>query len=140
MYIPKYFKAHEVVPQHIYGKFGERSFQFLDDRILRLADALREEFGSTVINTYAMGGDRNWSGLRTSDSPYYSPTSQHSFGRALDMIFTKVSAETVRDHIKNPSNHWCSIAGVDSITLEDDVSWLHIDIRNGAKGVNSFKP
>lgn len=140
MYKCKHFKAHELVPPAIYEKFGERSFMFLDDRLLKLCDALREEFGSATINNYKYGGDRVASGLRSPDSPYYSPTSQHTFGRAVDMLFKNVESETVRDHIKDVSNHWCITAGVESITLEDGVSWVHIDIRNGNAGVNSFKP
>ena len=140
MYKCKYFKAHELVPPAIYDKFGERSFMFLDDRLLKLCDALREEFGSATINNYKWGGDRVASGLRSPDSPHYSPTSQHSFGRAVDILFKEFDSEHVRNSIKKHSNFWCDDMGVDSITLEDGVSWLHIDIRNGKAGVNSFKP
>lgn len=140
MYTCKYFKAHELVPPEIYEKFGKRSYMFMDDRLLRLCDALRLKFGSATINNYEYGGDRVASGLRSPDSLYYSPTSQHSFGRAVDIIFSKVSAEYVREQIKKEPIYWLSDAGVESITLEDGVSWLHIDIRNSGAGVNSFKP
>ena len=140
MYKCKHFKAHELVPPAIYDKFGERSFMFLDDRLLKLCDALREEFGSATINNYKWGGDRVASGLRSPDSPYYSPTSQHSFGRAVDILFKDYSAERVRSVIKDDSTIWKNGTGLNSITLEDGVSWLHIDIRNGKAGVNSFKP
>ena len=140
MYKCKHFKAHELVPPAIYDKFGERSFMFLDDRLLKLCDALREEFGSATINNYKWGGDRVASGLRSPDSPYYSPTSQHSFGRAVDILFKDYSAERVRSDIKDDSTIWQNGTGLNSITLEDGVSWLHIDIRNGKAGVNSFKP
>lgn len=141
MYKCKYFKAHELVPPAIYDRFGERSFMFLDERLLKLCDALREEFGSATINNYKWGGDRVASGLRSPDSPHYSPTSQHSFGRAVDILFSNVKAEFVRNCIKSDpdlSNILMDITP--SITLEDGVSWLHIDIRNGNAGVNSFKP
>lgn len=138
MYKCKHFKAHELVPPSIYERFGERSFMFLDERILRLCDALRDRFGSATINNYKYGGDRVASGLRSPDSPYYSPTSQHSFGRAVDILFKDYSAEHVRDQIKSGCFDFCHI--VSSMTLEDGVSWLHIDIRNGNDGVNSFKP
>jgi len=140
MYKPKYFKAHELVPPNIYEKFGERSFMFIDDRLLRLIDGLRIKFGAATINNYDYGGNRKYSGLRTPDSDHYNPTSQHSFGRAVDIIFSKVSAKYIREQIKKDPNYWLSAAGCESITLEDDVSWLHIDIRNSGKGVNSFKP
>jgi len=140
MYKPEYFKAHEVIPPKSYAKYGESGFFLMDDRILKLCDALRDEFGSATINNYRYKGDRCWSGLRTSDSPYYSTHSQHTFGRAVDIIFSQVSAEEVRQQIKKYPGQWMKAAGVNSITLEDGVSWLHIDIRNGPLGVNSFKP
>jgi len=139
MYICKHFKAHELVPPAIYEKFGERSFMFLDERLLKLCDALREEFGSATINNYKWGGDRVASGLRSPDSPYYSPTSQHSFGRAVDILFKDYTAEEVRASLKNKGNNWLG-HGVTSITLEDGVSWAHIDIRNAEDGIHSFKP
>jgi len=139
MYIPKHFKAHELVPKEIYEKWGIRSFMFMDDRLLKLCDALREEFGPATINNYMWKGDRVASGLRTPDSPHYSPTSQHSYGRAVDILFRNISAEDVRECIKNDPKAWC-VNGINSITLEDGVSWCHIDIRNGKAGVNSFKP
>lgn len=142
MYICKHFKAHEVVPPEIYEKFGERSFQFLDDRLLKLCDALRDTFGSATINNYKWGGDRVASGLRSPDSPYYSPTSQHTFGRAVDILFKSYTADQVREHIKKFPDEFVGFEdlGINSITLEDGVSWTHIDIRNGKAGVNSFKP
>ena len=141
MYKCKHFRAHELVPPSIYERFGERSFMFLDCRLLVLCDALREEFGSATINNYKWGGDRVASGLRSPDSPYYSPTSQHSFGRAVDILFKDHTAEEVRAEIKESSKFWThNIEWSPSITLEDGVSWVHIDIRNGKAGVNSFKP
>lgn len=141
MYIPEYFKAHELVPPEIYDKFGERSFMFLDDRLLRLCDALREEFGSATINNYKWGGDRVASGLRSPDSPYYSSTSQHSFGRAVDILFKDCPSDFVRSEIREGVMlPYYDKGEIPSITLEEGVSWVHIDIRNGKSGVNSFKP
>ena len=57
----------------------------------------------------------------------------------MDILFKEYSAENVRKEIKFHSNLFIG-EFVDSITLEDGVSWLHIDIRNGNAGVNSFKP
>lgn len=140
MYTCKHFKSHELVPPEIYDKWGDRSFMFLDTRLLRLIDALRDKFGSATINNYGYGKDRSASGLRTAGSQYFSPTSQHSFGRAADILFSKVSAEYVREQIKKDPDYWLAAAGCDSITLEDETSWLHIDVRNSGKGIQSFKP
>ena len=124
-YTPKYFKAHEFVPPSVYSDRGEKSFQLIDARILITADTLREHWGPMTINNWYWDGDRLWSGLRTPESPYYSPYSQHTFGRALDGIFRKVNAEIVREDIlKNPDKY-------PFITfLETDISWVHADCRN----------
>ena len=52
----KHFKAHELVPPEIYEKFGERSYMFMDDRLLLLIDDLRNRFGPATINNYGYGG------------------------------------------------------------------------------------
>ena len=125
MYKCKHFKIHELVPKHIYETRGEKAWELLDERGLRTLDRLRDRFGVATVNNYIYGGGREWSGLRTKDSPYYSPTSQHSFGRAFDVIFKKVDAETVRQYILSHRNEFSYITA-----LELDVSWLHFDVRN----------
>ncbi|HSH50934.1 MAG TPA: hypothetical protein VK982_04340, partial [Bacteroidales bacterium] len=65
----------------------------------------------------------NWSGIRTSDSSYYSQTSQHTWGRASDKIFKDATAQEVREYIKGMYEEL-------SITcIEENVSWVHSDVR-----------
>ena len=101
IYKCQYFKIHELVPPHVYKERGEKAWELIDDRILKTIDMLRKDLGEATINNYEFGGDRQWSGLRTPDSPFYSPYSQHTFGRAVDILFKDVSAETVRKFILN---------------------------------------
>lgn len=137
-YVPKHFAAYEVVPEHVYAQRGDKSFQLIDDRLLVMADYLRDTFGSITINDYKWGGNNQWRGLRTADSPYYSPYSQHSFGRALDLIFKDITAEEVRRWLKGNAEVWSAATGITSVTCEEEVSWLHIDLRNNSEGYNSF--
>lgn len=140
MYRPKYFAPYELVPEQVYRDRGDKAYQLIDDRVMVMADFLRDNFGSITVNDYYWGGSNQWRGLRTPDSPYYSPYSQHSFGRALDLIFHDVTAEEVREWLSNNVFKWREETQVISITCEEDVSWLHIDIRNNYPGYNSFKP
>ena len=127
IYKCQYFKIHELVPPHVYKERGEKAWELIDDRILKTIDMLRKDLGEATINNYEFGGDRQWSGLRTPDSPFYSPYSQHTFGRAVDILFKDVSAETVRKFILNNPDKY----EFKSITaVELDTSWLHIDCRN----------
>lgn len=93
MYKCEHFSIHELVPPHVFHKRGEKAWELLDERLLITLDRLRSRYGQMTINNYHWGKDREWSGLRTSDSPYYSALSQHSFGRAADCLFAKKSAE-----------------------------------------------
>jgi len=117
----------EYIPKDLYLKF-EKTPQILigliDERLIKADQMLRDQFGPVTINNWYTGGDRQWSGLRTKESPDYSPTSQHSFGRASDKLFSQVDAETVRKYI---AEHWREL-GITCI--EAGVSWVHSDVRS----------
>jgi hypothetical protein len=127
MYKCNHFKTHELVPNSVYEKRGERAWQLLDERLLITLDRLRERYGSTTVNNWYWGKDREWSGLRTKESPYYNPFSQHTFGRAADCLFADISADEVRqDILASPNDSAFEYIG----SVELGVSWLHFDVRN----------
>jgi len=127
MYTCQYFAIHELVPKQVFQARGERAWQLLDERLLITLDRLREHYGAMTVNNWYWGKEREWSGLRTKDSPYYSPYSQHTFGRAADCLFMKTSAEAVRkDMLAAPDDQAFELVG----SLEMGVSWLHVDVRN----------
>ena len=123
----KYFKVHELVPKKMYEKYGEKACRYVDMRLIETIDKLKEHFnlGTMTINNYFWNGSREWSGIRTPDSPNYSYGSQHSFANAFDIVFSHYSAEEVRNYIINNPHEFPHIKG-----MELGVSWLHIDIRN----------
>ncbi len=124
--LSKNFFLDEYIPQKLYNKYAHKPYiltGLIDERLIKADQALRNIFGPININTWYNGGNRNWSGLRTPDSNYYSTTSQHTFGRASDKIFLKATAEEVREYIKN---NWQKL-GITCI--EENVSWVHSDIR-----------
>ena len=123
----KYFKAHELVPEHIYNERGLKSWELLDPRLIETIDALKEQFnvGTMTINNYFWNGDRHWSGLRTPGSKYYSETSQHSFGRAIDAVFSDYTAEEVRLYVIDNPKQFPHIKGI-----ELGIDWFHCDLRN----------
>lgn len=116
----------EYIPKELYLKYESKPhilIGLIDKQLVEADQALRHQFGPVTINDWWHGGNRNWSGIRTPDSSYYSPTSQHSFGRASDKLFAKSAAEEVRQFIRQ---HWKEL-GITCI--EDGVSWVHSDIR-----------
>ncbi len=122
----KYFYLDEYIPETLYTTFHTKPHLLvglLDVRLINADLLLREKFGAITINNWWNNGDRYWSGLRTIDSPYYSLTSQHSYGRASDKIFHNVTAQEVRDYIKG---NWEEL-GI--MCIEENVSWVHSDVR-----------
>jgi tRNA(His) 5'-end guanylyltransferase len=116
----------EYIPKDMYLKYEKRPhilIGLIDRRLVMGDQQLRDYFGSVTINNWWNDGSRQWSGIRTPESPDYSPTSQHTFGRASDKLFTHAAAETVRQYIRE---HYLNLL----ITcVEDGVSWVHSDVR-----------
>ena len=123
----KHFEIHELVPKHIFEKYGEKAWRFINPMLIISLDTIKERFpkGTMTINNYFWGGDRHWSGLRTPISPYYSETSIHSFGGGGDSIFSDYEAEEIRQDIINNPDIYPHIKGI-----EMGISWLHTDVRN----------
>jgi len=123
-YVPKHFKIYELVNKSTYAKYGEKAWWFLDDRLLKIIDTIREDLGPMTVNSWYWGGPFQWRGLRTSEYYQGKPSqSQHSFGRAVDFDVKGMTADEVRLHIRNNPEY-----GITAI--ENDVNWVHIDIRN----------
>ena len=124
--ISKNFYLDEYIPPGLYKRLQHKPhilLGLLDPRLVEADQRLRDHFGPATINNWFVGGDREWSGIRTADSPYYSQTSQHSWGRASDKIFHDAKAYQVRDYIKEA---W-QLLGITCI--EENVSWVHSDVR-----------
>lgn len=136
MYKCKYFKIYELVPKAVHKARGESAWSLLDSQALEMLDRIREFAGPTTVNNWYWKGDRMWSGLRTPESPYYSPYSQHTYGRAFDCITPQKTAQELREYILSTPDEFPYIRGI-----ELDVSWLHFDVGNRpGEGIVTFKP
>lgn len=136
MYQCEHFKIQELVPPAIFEACGEGAWELLDERLLITLDRLRKLYGPITVNNWHVGQEREWSGLRTPESPFYSPTSQHTFGRAADCIFHRTDAESVRKHIlaDHDDPNFDLIGGIELGT-----SRLHFDVRN-CERIKAFHP
>jgi hypothetical protein len=136
MYKCKHFKIYELVSEDIYKKRGEKAWYLFDSRALEMLDKVREFSGSLTVNNWYWKGNREWSGLRTPESPYYSPYSQHTYGRAFDCIAREKTAQELREHILSNPEEFPYIRGI-----ELGVSWLHFDTGNRpGEDIYTFNP
>jgi hypothetical protein len=135
--VSKNFILQEFVSKEFYDKYSWSSLWFIDSRIIETCQKLRDNLEIPLtINNWYYGGDRQESGLRVPGMKNYSQYSQHSFGRAVDIISKQMSAEEMRKHIfSNPSQYPHIKA------IERKVTWLHIDCRNtNSKAFMLFDP
>jgi len=134
-YKAKYFIIQELVPKSVYEDRGEKAWQLIDIRLIENIDSLRHQLGvALTINNWNAGGSRDESGLRIAGQRYYKQYSQHSFGRAVDIICS-IKAETIRQSIRDKD-----IILPHPATFELDVNWLHMDVRNSKDHVYFFHP
>jgi hypothetical protein len=145
MYLPKFFQIYELVPQEMFHQYEKQHevkklWLLFDDRILITADLLRHRFGTMVVNTWNWGGNNNYRGYRPFNTTVGAALSQHKFGRALDLVPIKVTAEEIRqDIIANPDREEYGLIKA----IETDISWFHFDVRNhklADGGIYYFKP
>lgn len=127
----KYFKLPELFPKELYTYLkdlvsAEVMWRMLNPKLTVSIDRLKEKFpeGSISINNYEWDGDREWSGLRTKGSPWYSPTSQHSEFNAVDCVFSAYSTDEVREYILANQDEFPEVT-----RIEGKVGWLHMDVK-----------
>ena len=134
----KYFKVQEFVPRHIYTKRGPQAINAMDKDLLNFIDCFRGWLPtiykgkiSVVVNDWLWNKKGNhFRGLRTTRSKYYSQTSMHTFGKALDFdVFVDgalIPASEIRKLIiKNRNLDFMRAIKF----IEDGVNWVHVDTR-----------
>ena len=143
-YQPRYFGIHELMPPELVNTVDEKILWMLfDERILMAADALRNRYGPMCGNDWKWGGSIRYRGFRPRDYNQCSQFSQHFFGRGLDLVPEKVSAEEIRKDLRD--NFKVGLNMYDGINyirrIENNVNWLHIDNANtGLDYIYFFNP
>lgn len=124
MYIPTYFKVPELFPPEVIDDFRKDDISIwglMDENLLMLLDELRRSYGKMIINT----SDFHYRGFRPASCNVGAKYSQHRFGRAADIIFTKYKTSLIiRQVLANP-HYFEKIKAI-----EKDVEWFHVDVRN----------
>ncbi|MCK5140218.1 MAG: hypothetical protein KAQ85_10285 [Thermodesulfovibrionia bacterium] len=132
MYKCKHFKIYELVPPQVFKDRGQKAWELLDPNLLMLIDRIKMYFSPddpVTINDWKWGGKFKWSGLRNPQArKYYSPTSQHTFGRAADMKFKNITPKKIRTIIRDDPSYWDEM-GVRCVENKTG-TWLHVDVRN----------
>lgn len=124
--IKRYFDITELVCDHTFVKFGERSWQFLDTHALWCLLIIRRDI--VKMPMYCNSKSAHQKGLRCNMCQLVKSKgaiylTMHSFGKAFDLTCPGMKAEKMRELIKANAHLFpCPIR------IEADVNWLHFDV------------
>lgn len=132
--VSKYFKIQELVSEAVYKKYGDKSWEFIDTRLIKVLDLLREHFNRPIIvNNWLWGGNLQQRGLRANKDElvankkdYY--ISQHCLGKAVDFNVKGLSAQDVYKEIVDNKDKFYLISRIENIKCTP--TWVHIDCAN----------
>lgn len=128
MNLTKDFHLTEFVPKDIHDQFGDKSIMFLDQRLPKLVQSIRDIVGKPItINDWFDGGTFTNRGYRVPDCKIGAKLSQHKFGRAADLEVDGISYEEFRNIIRF-NFQFLNTLGLTTIE-KDTPTWLHIDMR-----------
>ena len=122
----KYFQIRELVCEHTYSKWGERSWQFLDTNYLACLLIIRRDILQLPMVCNHDGANQR--GLRCNrcelvrekGSVYLS---SHVLGKAGDFTVQGITAQEARHRIRDMAHLLpCPIR------MEGGVNWLHFDV------------
>ena len=122
----KFFQIRELVCDHTFSKWGERSWQFLDTDYLHALLIIRRDILKVGMTCNGSGAKQR--GLRCNRCDIVKEKkgvylSSHILGKGGDFTCTKMTAQEARNKIKEMAHLLpCNIR------LEAGVSWLHFDV------------
>jgi len=137
VYIPKNFKAHELVTPEHYALWGSDSFSLFSDHVLKCLDNFRIHYGASItINNHLFGGNYRDSGLRLVDSSVGAKRSKHKKGIAFDLKAKDM--DKLRAFIKS---HGAMFYIKRVERFKHTPSWCHIEISDTpVSKIYYFKP
>lgn len=124
--IGKFFAVEELVCDHTFAKWGEKSWQFLDTDYLHCLLVIRRDILQVPMTCNHAGAHQR--GLRCNLCELvFEKTgvylSGHILGKAGDFTCKGITAQEARSRIRNNAHLLpCNIR------MEDGVSWLHFDV------------
>jgi len=130
MEVSKNFILQEFIHKHTYDTFQDNSIWFIDNRIITIAQAIRDHFGKPMlINDWHLQGRLNNRGFRPPGSDVGAKLSQHRFGRALDFNVLGLDVREVYHEIKGDDYFFKELGITAMENIKNTPSWVHVDIR-----------
>ena len=121
----QFFQVRELVCGHVFSKWGERSWQFLDTAYLHNLLVIRRDILQLPMTCNHEGAEQR--GLRCNRCELVKEKknaylSSHILGKAGDFSVKGLTAQEARSRIRNMANLLPY-----PLRMEGGVTWLHID-------------
>ncbi len=135
-----FFDVREWVDERTWGMLGPKAAWQIDQRIVRIADKVRELAGAGVmVNNwhYRVRGASKFqsSGLRAKWDGTGAALSQHRRGCAADLKVTGMTPTQVFDLIQANKALFIELGLTTVENLNATPTWLHVDIRPRIDGM-----
>ncbi len=135
-----HFKIYELVDRVTYQLYGDKAWELLHPDLIHSVNGVRDFLQVPVtVNSWYGGGPYQYRGYRNENCPVGAKNSYHKRGMAADFNAKGLTAEEVRQAIKDNQDDPRLIK---IMRMEDEVSWVHIDlgvVREGKSRIYLFK-
>ena len=147
MYKCKYFKIQELVCQHVYKKYGDKSWEFFSEEFLKDLDTVREVLGvPIIINNWHVNGQYKESGNRCQFCSIVAKKitnkelnmSMHNLYQAFDLKPKNLEIKKAIEMIMDNVHRFKVIKRIEN--PDYTLTWLHLDIKGHHKGIRIFNP
>lgn len=147
MYKCKYFKIQELVCQHVYKKYGDKSWEFFSEEFLKDLDTVREVLGvPIIINNWHVNGQYKESGNRCQFCSIVAKKitnkelniSMHNLYRAFDLKPKNLEIKKAVEMIMDNVHRFKVIKRIEN--SDYTLTWLHLDTKGHHKGIRIFNP
>jgi hypothetical protein len=121
----------------VFNKYGEKAWQFIDQRLLRVILWLRTNLKKPIIiNNWKWEGSYTQRGLRENISPIVASKtksgklylSAHTMGKAVDFDVKGMEAEEVRMWLKEHAEELPYHIRLEHNMKGKPISWVHLDV------------
>ena len=140
MKVSEHIDIRELVDKKTYLLCGDKCVAKIDPRLPVILERIRQLCGDRVltINDWHIGGKLQYRGFRPSDCAVGAVKSMHKQGKAADFDIKGLSADKVRNIIRENA---AELLKLGLTRIETNISWVHIDLKyTGYNYIYEFRP
>ena len=130
MNISEHFDIREFVGPETFEKWGSKSIDLFDPKLIDIAEFLRTDIGKPVtINNWHIGGQYHESGLRSPETKTGAKLSAHKIGKAIDPKVKDYDGERWYAYVKSNAKKLYELGLRRIEDRKIATTWCHMDTK-----------